>query len=221
MNYWNVVFFFWDCYTKVSNVCKQKKNLSMKTCCMCWQLNQHFAYHGDVSLWFSSCTYSTFCEEKSGSLWLLSIFHFTLVSQVKVRHQWRSIILISSCAGSSLASRLAAFARNVMASVLSATRTCAHVRLSGSATSAIMVRSREGVWSVEESASQTLTTARSAPSRRRTGTVAPRSWISEAPRRISSMSARSMVLRRDDREDGAVCGSLWLCGLFYGTEYWE
>jgi hypothetical protein len=70
---------------------------------------------------------------------------FTMVFQVKVRQQWRSIILISSCAGSSLASRLVACVRNAMANVSSVTHTCAHVRLSGSAMSAIMVHSREGV----------------------------------------------------------------------------
>lgn len=200
MNDWNVVFFFWDCYTKVGSVCKQFTPL--------WRIAAFIDDWINILLLLSM------------TMWFLSVCCFTMVSQDKIRQQWRSIILISSCAGSSPASRLVACVRNAMASVSSVTHTCAHVRLSVSAMSATMVHSREGVWSAEESVSQTPTTARSVPSRRRTGMVVPRSSISEVPRQISSTSARSMVLRRDDPEDGAVCGSLWPCVLFYCTEYW-
>jgi hypothetical protein len=87
-----------------------------------------------------------------------------------------------------------------MENVSSVTRMCAHVHLSGSAMSATMVHSREGVLSVEVLAFQTPTTARSVLSRR-TEMDVPRLSILEVPRLISSTSVRSMVLRRDDRDD--------------------
>ncbi len=98
-----------------------------------------------------------------------------------------------------------------MASVSSVTRMCAHVRLSESVMSATMVPSRGGVSSVEGSASQMPTTARSALSRKRTEMDVPRLSILEAPRPISSMNERSMVLRRDDQEVGFVWSISSLC----------
>ena len=100
-----------------------------------------------------------------------------------------------------------------MANASSATHTCAHARLFGSAMSATTAHSREGVWSVE-SASQTPTTARSVPSRRRTRMVVPRLSILEAPRLISSTSGRSMGLRRDDW----VAGFYWPRVVFRRTD---
>ena len=145
------------------------------------------------------------------------VCYSTMVLQISIRQQWRSIILISSCAGSSLALRSVACVRNVMASASSATHTCAHARLFGSAMSATTAHSREGVWSAEESASQTPTTARSVPSRRRTGMVVPRLSILEAPRLISSTSGRSTGLRRDDWEEG-VAGFYWPHVVFCRTD---
>jgi hypothetical protein len=137
--------------------------------------------------------------------------HSAMVPQVSIRQPWQSIILISSCAGSSLALLLVVCARNVMASVSSVTRMCAHVRLSESVMSATMVPSRGGVSSVGGSASQMPTTARSALSRKRTEMDVPRLSILEAPRPISSMNERSMVLRRDDQEVGFVWSISSLC----------
>jgi hypothetical protein len=74
--------------------------------------------------------------------------------------------------------------------------------------SATMDPSREGVLSVEGLASQMLTTARSALSKKRTEMDVLRLSTLEAPRPISSMSARNMVLRRDDQEGGFVW-SFW------------
>ena len=91
-----------------------------------------------------------------------------------------------------------------MASVSSVTHMCAHLRLSESVMSATMARSREGVSSAEVLASQMPTTARSVHSRKMTEMAVPRLSILEAPRLISSTSVRSMVLRRDDRDDGFV-----------------
>jgi hypothetical protein len=47
--------------------------------------------------------------------------------------------------------------------------------------------------------------------------VVPRLSILEAPRLISSTSGRSMVLRRDDREEG-VAGFYWLLVVFCRTD---
>jgi hypothetical protein len=149
----------------------------------------------------------------TGRLWycmsLINVCCFNMMAQVSTWQLWRSIILILSCAGSSLALLLGACVKNAMGSVSSVTRMCVRVRLSGSAMSATTVHSREGVLSAEVLAFQTRTTARNALSRRRTGMGALRLSTLEVPRLISFTSVRNMVLRRDDDQDDVFVRFLW------------
>ena len=89
-----------------------------------------------------------------------------------------------------------------MASASSAIPTCVPAPWCASATSATTAPPRAAVSYAAVPASPTPTTARSARSRRRTGTVALRLSTSAVLRPTSSTSARSMASSRDrNREE--------------------
>ena len=86
----------------------------------------------------------------------------------------------------------------VMVAVLFVTRTSGPAPWFGFATNVITVRTRAVVQFAGVPACRTLTTARSAQSRRRTGMVAPRSLIWVAQKLICFMREKSMASRKDD-----------------------
>ena len=86
----------------------------------------------------------------------------------------------------------------VMVAVLFVTRTSGPAPWCVFATNVITVRTRAVVQFAGVPACRTLTTARSAQSRRRTGMVAPRLLIWVAQKLICFMREKSMASRKDD-----------------------